>query len=42
LITLEPQVRRGVGANRPTETWVRYRAREQSQPYEPVTLPAEV
>jgi sterol 14alpha-demethylase len=28
LLTKEPVIRRGLGANRPSETWVRYRARE--------------
>jgi sterol 14-demethylase len=32
LITRQPQITRSVGANRPTETWIRYRTRPAGKP----------
>jgi sterol 14alpha-demethylase len=42
LLTKEPAIRRGMGANRPTETWIRYRARDRAVTYEEDRLLARV
>lgn len=42
LLTKDPQIRRGVGANRPSETWLRYRARRKADDQEPAEQPAVV
>lgn len=42
LLTADPEIRRGVGANRPSETWLRYRARQRTAAHEPEEQPEAV
>jgi sterol 14alpha-demethylase len=42
LLTKAPAIRRGMGANRPTETWIHYRTRDRAGAREEGRLLAQV